>query len=690
MPAITPPPRLTFWRIILLTLATLAALSIADWLFLAQKLGITIITSKSWMLLLAGLGAISVFSLAAFALTLKKVRRALLNGIFPGEKLSRSIEWIQAVWGSASFPISSFIFFLSSIALPALILYPPSAKLLSDQTFTRLLIFLVSALLGAAGLMNLAKLGYPAAFAASAMLAALIFRIAMSAATVTDYPFSMGWSETSRFYWPSLFLSPTVYGQRIPWPILHPTLHLVLIPPYLIDAPLWLHRAWQEFLRTGLLAALALVLVARLKPQHKWLSALWMTLFLLQGPVYYHLVIPVMLVLWGYSEQNQRRTWITLLLASIYCGWSRVNWWPMPGMLMAVLYFLEVPGEKNPIKYLIKPASYFFIGLGTAFLAQRGYIALSGISNPADFYTSFTSALLWYRLMPNASFSLGIIPGLVLVSLPLWMLLATRIRTLALGGLRLTFILAAVSILLVGGVIVSLKIGGGADLHNIDAYLVMLLLVGAWGVRRTTPNGDFSSDEKSRLTESSPVARCDAPSTERLKPPLPVHWLLITALVAVPVWFNIQGKASFKVYDPAEAQNTLQAIQTYASRAQNNGGEVLFITQRHLVSMKMISGVQLTIPEYEREELMEMAMAQNQPYLNQFENELRAHRFALIIVDPLRTDTVGKTYGMAEEQNVWNRFVAKPILRFYCPVFISETDRVALYAPRVDGTACLP
>ncbi len=668
----TSPSRLTFWRSLLAIFSALGLLSIFDWLTLAGKLGVTVTTSKTWLLLLAGLGAFSAVSLTIFALTFEKVRRTWLNGVFHSERLTHFVKPSQTGWCDTppAKYISPFIFLLSSFALPVLILYPTTGKLLTSQDFTRLLIFLLATLIGAAGLSSRTKLNFPAAFAIAAMFAALVFRISMSATAITDYPFSMGWSETSRLYWPSLFLSPAIYGQRLPWPILHPTLHLVLIPPYLLDAPLWQHRAWQEFLRVGLLAALALAITWRLKPRHKWPIALWITIFLLQGPLYYHLAIPVMLVLWGYSPKKPRRTWITLILASAYCGWSRVNWWPMPGMLMAVLYLLENPLIPRPAegglgvmaKHLRLPASYFIIGTGTAFLAQRGYIALSGISNPADFYTSFASALLWYRLMPNASFSLGVIPGLLIVSLPLWTLIATRIRSMGLSWLRLTLIFATVAVLLIGGVIVSLKIGGGADLHNIDAYLVMLLIVGAYA-----------------------WARCEIQSSQDT-----VHWLLITALVAVPVWFNIQGKSSFMVYDQAQAQETRQSIQTYASRAQKDGGEVLFITQRHLVSMNMIADVKLTTPEYEREELMEMAMAQNMSYLGQFEDELRAHRFALIVVDPLRIDKVGSNYAMAEEQNVWNRFVAKPILRFYCPVFISDVDHVALYAPNLPETACLP
>src|SRR4030095_3833919 len=71
---------------------------------------------------------------------------------------------------------------------------------------------------------------------------------------VTTYPFALGWSETSRFYYPSLFLSENIYAQKYPLPILHPTLHLLLTPPYFFGAPLWVHRFWQVAIRYLLLA----------------------------------------------------------------------------------------------------------------------------------------------------------------------------------------------------------------------------------------------------------------------------------------------------------------------------------------------------------------------------------------------------------------------------------------------------
>ena len=80
---------------------------------------------------------------------------------------------------------------------------------------------------------------------------------------------------------------------------------------------------------------------------------LWMTLFIFQGPIYFHLVVVLLLMLWGFSADNDRRTWLFLLIAAFWSGLSRINWYPMPGLLASVLFLLEVPYRvKNFWRYI--------------------------------------------------------------------------------------------------------------------------------------------------------------------------------------------------------------------------------------------------------------------------------------------------------------------------------------------------
>jgi hypothetical protein len=119
----------------------------------------------------------------------------------------------------------------------------------------------------------------------------------------------------------------------------------------------------------------------------------------------------------------------------------------------------------------------------------------------------------------------------------------------------------------------------------------------------------------------------------------------------------------------------------------SKGGEILFITQRHLVSMHMLEGAGM-LPEYEREELMEMAMGDNQDYLKTFRQDMDNQRFSLIVVDPLNFRLLGKNYAFGEENNAWAKRVMKPILCNYKQDEIYPEDQIALYVPQQGDRHC--
>jgi hypothetical protein len=103
--------------------------------------------------------------------------------------------------------------------------------------------------------------------------------------------------------------------------------------------------------------------------------------------------------------------------------------------------------------------------------------------------------------------------------------------------------------------------------------------------------------------------------------------------------------------------------------------------------MKMLSGVKLT-PQYEREELMEMAMADNEAYLATFETDLQNHRFAAIVVDPLQINYLGSSYALGEENDAWDRHVAKPILCNYQQDIVFPKDQIVIYIPQTGTPHC--
>jgi hypothetical protein len=94
-------------------------------------------------------------------------------------------------------------------------------------------------------------------------------------------------------------------------------------------------------------------------------------------------------------------------------------------------------------------------------------------------------------------------------------------------------------------------------------------------------------------------------------------------------------------------------------------GEILFVTQRHLITFGLIDGVE-NVHDYEKMILMEMAMAGNQVYLDNFAQDLENHRFSLIIHGriPPRHKKTGE-HSLAEESNVYLDRVGKVILCYY-------------------------
>jgi hypothetical protein len=655
----TLPSRREFWRFVFATLAILVVLAGVGFLDRARILHVSIPQSRPWQMFFLSLVFACIMMLAGVALSYSQKGDRLCDW-FETLTDSTSMRWlgvVLALIGSFGFIFTSWNSFFR--------------QTLSGESGPRFLLFFLFSLMGMWGIKLLRRqTPWLVALIGIILVQSVLHLLLVYMNRITSYPFAMGWSETSRYYFPSLFLAEHVYGQDYPWPILHPTLHLLLAPPYLFDAPLWFHRFWQIAIRYILLAAIVPALLARLKIQDasvRWLIGLWMFLFIWIGPVYFHLAIPVMIVLIGFSAQDDRRTWVAVLLASLWCGWSRVNWYPMPGMIAAVLYFMEVPVAGKPLwRYLLRPALWFVVGTFIAFAAQRVYITLSGIPASELFYTSLTSDLLWNRLWPNSSYFLGILPGAIVASLPSWiaMYIVVRSRREDWHPVRLFLIFAALFVLFVGGVIVSLKIGGGANLHNMDAYFSMTLIVLAYLVfaRYTRENGETAQQ-------------------------VAIPWLVIVLLILMPVWAYGQFDLSLRTYDSARTQTVLSELQSHVDDVNAQGGEILFITQRHLISMHMLKGVTL-VPEYEREDLMEMAMGNNVQYLDQFLDDMENQRFALIVVDPLSYKLLPEDRSFAEENNVWVRRVMKHILCNYRQEAIFPEDEIALYVPQEGARQC--
>ena len=217
--------------------------------------------------------------------------------------------------------------------------------------FPLLWVWLWLTLIQAAGIKILTRFSWVPSFGLALLFGGIVFQSYFVLQPVTDYPFSLGWSEASRFYYGSLPFSKSVYGVRLPLSVWHGTRYFLLSIPFFFGEPsLWAARLWQAILWISLSGLTSFFLVRRLKLDTlamKFLIGGWFALFLFQGAVYYHLLICVMIIFAGVSPRHYLRSLAAIIFASFWAGMSRVNWFPVPAMLAITIYLLKQPFSKS-------------------------------------------------------------------------------------------------------------------------------------------------------------------------------------------------------------------------------------------------------------------------------------------------------------------------------------------------------
>jgi len=534
-------------------------------------------------------------------------------------------------------------------------------------------------LFATAALKTAFNLTWQGGFTFALVLLGVAYEIAIRFNVVTDYPLSLGWSEGSRYYYASLFFSRQVYGDSFPLSTLHPTRYLLQSFPFLFpNLGLFAHRLWQFLLWVGLTAGASITVTRRVFSKQekslRWLAAGWLFLFLLRVGVYYHLEVMVMLPLLFVSSKKPWQSLVAVIVASAWAGVSRVNWFPMPAMIAIAIHLLETPlysssSEKTSLKqisnYLSQPALWTVTGLASALLAQFLYVSISGNAGNAQAFTSsFTSDLLWYRLGPNENFPLGVIPAILIISGPLIaaIVFAAR-RWKSLHTIRWLGLIAMLLALFAGSAVVSTKIGGGGDLHNMDAYAALIGIVGLY----------FFSGRVQVEPGETPLQIRSAP-------------VYMVALI-IPLLILIPGLSPYPKYWESRNQEAHQQLVSVVNEAGKNG-PVLFINDRQLLALGDVN-VPL-VYDYEVVTLMEMAMSGNQAYLNRFYNDLANHRFSAIVATKQNTG-IKIAGSFAEENNVWNTYVSPYILCYYESGTTIEADgtRLEVYMPRIQSENCL-
>ncbi len=625
--------------------------------------------SKRWLVIFGVAGLLTLSTVILFVLTFTPARQKIFDTYsWLGSRLARLGKW-------------NWLIYIALFGLFSIVVLGPAGRYVNNQ-YVRIYLFWLSILLGtillqAAGWQQ----SWLVRLAATALVGGFIYRVAVYLPEITNYPLSLGWSEASRYYYASLYFAPQIYGEQVPLTVLHPSRYLLQTIPFLIpNTPIWLHRFWQVFLWIAVTVATAWLAARRVTPARSWLRWIvtaWSFLFLLMGPVYYHLSMIVLLVLWGFDRNKFWRTTAIVLLASVWAGISRINWFPMPAMLAAALYVLEEPVGTRPIwKYLAPIARWGLFGTLAALGAQTAYSRLSG-NPPEQFASSFSSDLLWYRLLPNPTYPTGILLSAAIIILPLLgvIYLRTRQSPARLHWIRWTSLAGMLLILLIGGLVVSVKIGGGSNLHNLDALLSLLMVVSLYFLF------DCAVPEPSITNEI-----LHKPSVE-LKVSNQIQQILLGICILIPVLSALAYGGPISIVDDQTLSQSMDRLQRFIQEAQSEPGEILFITERQLLTFKTIEDVKL-VPDYEKVFLMEMAMAGNPAYLEQFKRDLVNRRFSMIVTEPLFINYKGSATAFGEENDAWVKHVAEPVLCTYKAHKFLRDIRVQLLVPRETTGNC--
>lgn len=514
-----------------------------------------------------------------------------------------------------------------------------------------------------------------------ALSIAIAHRIMLFSPEISTTPWSLNWSEGSRYYYASSYVPSAAHSSSSHYSVLHPTRYMLQALAFFVpNSPIWFHRLWQVLLWIGTTVTSSWLLARRLRQGGASITPLaaltyvgWSFLFLMQGPVYYNLLVIVMLILWGARPERFGHTLVVVLLASIWAGLSRLNWYPMPGLLATAVYLLEQPlSMEQPTKslknykdtsrtlynYYRYPVVWVISGTLAAFLSYWFYGYISGI--PLEYFASpFTSSLLWYRLFPNPTNPAGILPSIILVSVPLWLIIYSRAKTYhdRYDAFRLSGLLGILVFLFGGGLVVSVKIGGGSNLHNLDAYLVMLWLTGTYSFY---PIG-LDIDKRQPRANAKVFA-----------------W----PALLIPVILTLSLTAPTHQRNEVLDQVDLLVLQDVLSPVD---GDVLFITERQLITFGEISNLTL-IPEYENLFLMEMAMANNEDYFRNFHAALARQQYSYIVSNPLFIVYKGRKFPFGEENDAWVKQVSEQVLCYYEPIMTLNRVNVQVLSPR--GESC--
>jgi hypothetical protein len=299
--------------------------------------------------------------------------------------------------------------------------------------------------------------------------------------------------------------------------------------------------------------------------------------------------------------------------------------------------------------------------------------------------------LLWSRLLPNETYGLGVLFGLALAVIPLILVLVQLVKSnrWTLNAWQKASVILPLLAFLLVGVVVSVKIGGGGDLHNMDMFIIGLMFAGSIAWR----NGGYEWIRNAFVSPNWAVGAIIAmlalpalrPLTEMRPLSITKDMKLVATLADITPMDPLPNPLPDTLPSNEDTQLSLEKIKKSVV-SYLPYGEVLFMDQRQLLTFGYVN-VPL-VPEYDKKLLIDEAMAGNAVYFQRFYEDIASHRFSLIITNPINRRLDQEDGHFDEENNAWVKWVAKPLLCYYEPLDHLKKVDVELLVPRTGILDC--
>ena len=511
----------------------------------------------------------------------------------------------------------------------------------------------------------------------SILLIGCAFSLSSRFRRIIDYPFSLSWSEGNRFWDYSVLFGAERYdtqdnsdiftlldfGRQSLWGI------IFLLP----DITIKLMRLWNDLLYIIPSILLGLVLFKKKDVPFiiALLASLWVFLFLNQGPIYAPIIISLILVVIA-VDMPALPGILLIIAAGYYAQLTRYTWSVAPAIWAGLLIMCDPNNlfhkKKERNKYALITIVCGLIGgiiLPILIPIQHGIYQQSE-SQAVTLIDRILSTLgnqelIWSRLLPNNTNTAGILLSIVLATFPtiLIVFLSNRNNKQQVDHWRTIYLVGSLVATFFVGIVVSVKIGGGSNLHNFDLFFLTVLLIA--GMNFSSIYSTLTNDTSRKSTIVTLLLIFTTCSFFRRD-------LLYTKPLVIS-----SESIQTRVLD--EIQDQIEIRQAH--------GEILFIDQRQLLTFGTIQAP--LIDDYEKKMLMNQALSRDEDYFDQFYGDLKNHRFSLIINEPINITYQDDEASYGEENDAYVKWVSEPLLCYYEPLETFSEVGVELLVPRTSA-----